>query len=145
MHRAGWKLLLPTVLPHERGGGGPGGTLLLLTEQARNCSLPILSVQSIGEVGGRCWICPLNTVAAVRPYHTISTNNTNLLMESLCYNLLRSSLVMRDFKQISFLGIFIRCQVSYLKNTVYVWLTDVLQVKTTEEQFTQKSIMSMEN
>lgn len=88
MQRAGWKLLLTTLLPHERGGGGPGGTLLLFTEQARNCSSLIVSAAK-GMVVGRCWICPLNIVTAVRPYHTTSKHKTNK-SKSLCYNLLKT-------------------------------------------------------
>lgn len=59
-------------------------------------------------------------------------------MESLCYNLLRNSLVMTDFKQIHFLGIFIRYHVSYLEITVDVGVTDVLQEEAAEDQFAQK-------
>lgn len=80
MHRAGWKAAAAaanTASTWERGGGGPGGTLLLLTEQARRCSLLISSMQSTREVVGRCWLCPLNTVTAVRPYHAISRHKKN--------------------------------------------------------------------
>lgn len=46
MHRGGWKLLLPTLLPHE-GGAGPGAPLLLLTEQPE-----LLFADSVDAING---------------------------------------------------------------------------------------------
>lgn len=77
-----------------------------------------------------CWfcpcnqwgICPLNTVTVVRPYRCQYTEDKlNLLTDSCCYNILRKSSEMRDFKRINFLNIFMRCYLApYLKITGYV-------------------------
>lgn len=119
-HRAGWKLLLPTLLPHERGGGRPGGMLLLLTEQEL---LFADFVKTINERSRRqvLDLSPIYSNWSETLSLSVNTRKMNLLMESLCYSLLKTFVADERLQANQFPGYLHQMRCILSEKSLYIW------------------------